>query len=342
MAHWLSRLFSPRTSRGAATTARSSESLVESLTVWLGGGALEPAAAAGWCAAVEELHALDGLEAHLPAMRAALASFYARHPIEIHFGRDYKASVVDPLPLDLDMLAGSGATVAFAPWTRTVRTLQLRPGRRLPPQPFVDDVNAVLAHPDLPETIAFLAIPSCDLHSVAEIDRLVTLLCTAPQLRSLEHLVFQSVLIGLTPAHVVQLAAAPWAATLRSLAFSEQMVNWSVDLDAAERLPAYRALGELRGLTHLHLYNNIGDGADVEALLASGFPALTHLNVGALYDPAALDALLDRTKLPALRELCIDGDIPRTHPVWDRVVASGVPVYLHSRLVSASYPARGG
>jgi len=340
MLGWLKRLVSSGPTASPRRPGRSVDDLVVAVKDALASDAI--VAGAGrreLCVALDELSARGALEDHLPELRSAFADFYQRHPFEMQWGRGYEMRVVDPLGLDGDAITRGDDVPELVPWARLLRTMALDTGDRLFHHGCgLGDVLELLEAPNAPEAILHLSLPSMEIETLALRDRFVDSLCENPRLRSLEHLAFRSSMM-FEPRHIEQLVSAPWASSLRSLEITEQMVDWSVDLEPAQRHPALRNLGKLRSLTHLSMYNNLGDASDVEAMLTEPFPALAHLNLGSsLKDAAGLDLILER--LPTLRELSLSAGPPRTDAVWDRIVASGIPTYLSNTRVTSDYPKR--
>lgn len=344
MLGWLKRIFSPATGASSShdsPVSRTPRSVdVDAVKRLLASESpIVRASVRDLCAMLDELCARGAFDDALPVLRPAFADVFQRHPYEVRWGKGTEMFVVDPLGVDVDALTRGGAEPELVPWARLVRTLALSTGGvRFPNECGLRDVLALLDDPHAPEAIVSLSFPVLMVEDDASRERFVAALCESPRLRALEHLAFRDVRL-LEPRHFEQLASAPWASSLRTLEITEMMVDWSVDYEPEVRHPAYRALGRFRSLTHLSMYNNLDEASDVEALLTEPFPALTHLNLGAsLRDPAGLDLLLER--LPTLRELSLSDGPPHTDPVWDRIVASGIPTYLHGTRVTETYPLR--
>jgi hypothetical protein len=345
MFRWLERLLSrpppPRTDE-----PRSIEALLAAIAGPLADGSLagELATTRAWCDALDELCARDAQEflaVHEARITEQLAEFYGRHPLTVSWPRDYELRVVDPLGLTTERLV-CGEPPEFVAWARLLRSLVIvsdevvfHHGCR------VADLLALLRDPAAPRAIEALVLPSLDYNDHAEIDALVDELCQNPRLRGLEHLTLRPA-PPLDGRHIEDLAAAPWAGSLRSLDLCEQMVDWSVDRPEAERHAALRALGRFTALEHLSMYNNFGEAAELAAFLDAQFPALTHLSLGHLPPEGEfLERLATTDSLPRLQELRISGGPPNTDPAWGRAVERQAPIFLHGRRVGPEYPHRG-
>ena len=100
-----------------------------------------------------------------------------------------------------------------------------------------------------------------------------------------------------------------------------------------------RSLGALRRLTHLGMYNNVGDASDLGVLLTHLGPSVTHLELGAMpEDPAWIDVLADGVASTGLVEVSFGGGPVRTHRAWDRLRGASVVMSLHGRRIDAAYP----
>lgn len=279
----------------------------------------------------------------LPELRARIALWYAAHPFEIVWSRDHAFRVREPLGLTTDDLVHGQDAPNLVPWATLARTLEFHTGGRnlFHHGCSLRDVLAVLRDPAMPERVELFALPSVVEHRPHEVDGLVRTLCDAPCFAGLAHLVLRTA-VRLEPRHIERLATAPWAAGLRTLDLGETMADWSVDVPDEPRHAALRALSRLRSLTHLVLINGLGPTSDLEALLESPFPALTHLNLGSgLAEAGALELLASTRSLPAMQELCFAGGPARGDPAWDLAAAAAFPIYLYGVRVTADYPARG-
>lgn len=298
-----------------------------------------------WAETRRWLLALEGLSVRDAAawseQRARLTEWYDHHPLEVVWGRDYRFRVADPLALTTDDLVRDDDVATLVPWARLLRSLVIVTGgpNLLHHGCGVTTVVDLLRDPSAPDELVNLSLPHLVVDRLSDVDELVEVLCTSERTRSLEHLQFSSGL-PLRGRHVERLAEAPWAASLRTLDLTEAMVDWSVDFDEAERHAAYRALGKLRSVTHLFMYNDFGEVGDLEVFLEATFPALTHLNLGGPpKEPEVLDLLARTASLPGLQELCL-ADGPPGGPQWDRMLEVAFEVYLHGTRVTATYPKR--
>ena len=302
------------------------------------------ARATRWVAA---LHALctDHIEAfrqHLPELRQLLTRWYATHPYQITWSRDYAFQVKDPLGLTTDDAIHGEQTPLLRPWATLLRSFSVDLGG---PHLFhhgcdLEALLFLLRDASLPPRIAQLSLPRMDNYSERDTDDLITLVRDHPAFADLEHLAIKTAL-PLLPRHLQRLAHAPWAAKLRTLDLTETMIDWSLDPPHARRHAALRALTRFTGLTHLFLYNDIHLTSDLAILLETPLAHLTHLSLGhAPKDPALLDLLATTRSLPSLQELCLGGGPARQDPAWDRVLAASFPIYLHGQRVTADYPNR--
>lgn len=306
--------------------------------------AWDGARARRWITALDALCAghMDVFREQLPELRELITRWYAGHPFEIAWSRDYRFQVQDPLGITTDDAIRGEDTPLLRPWATLLRTFTIGVGG---PHLFhhgcdLEAVLMLLRDASLPQRIHKLALPSMEDYSKREIDELVALICDAPCFAALEHLVIKTA-VPLEPRHIERLAAAPWAATLRSLDLTETMVDWSVDVPDAPRHAALRALTRFTGLTHLVLYNDIHLSPDLAVLLETPLANLTHLSLGhGPEDAAMLDLLATTRSLPKLQELCFGGGPKRTDPAWDRVLAASFSIYLHGQRVTAENPRR--
>lgn len=295
------------------------------------------------CEALDELSS-PGVaigEELLSPLRARLARWYERHPLEVRWRRDDSFAVVDPLGITTEETIRSAEEAELAPWTTLLRTFEVVANGANVFHHGCDaaDLLALFRDPFAPARIQSLPLPSLVDQTPAQVDALVELLCIGERFGQLRHLALGSALT-LAARHLERLARAPWATSLRTLDLTETMVDWSVDCEA-ELHRALRALGGFTSLTHLSLYNDLGTTADVAALLEAPLSALTHLELGSgPTDPAFLELLATTRSLPELEELCLSGGPQRTQQEWDRVVEAPFSVFLHGQRVTAEYPKR--
>jgi hypothetical protein len=297
-----------------------------------------------WLATLEALCAghMSVFSEHLPELRELIARWYAGHPFEIVWSRDYSFQVRDPLGITTDDAIGGEQAPLLRPWATLLRTFMVGVGG---PNLFhhgidLEAVLLLLQDDSLPRRTHKFVLPTMDRSARYGIDELVAVLCDAPGFAELEHLVIRTA-VRLEPRHLERLAAAPWAAKLRSLDLTETMVDWSVDVEDEWRHAALRALRRFTGLTHLVLYNDIHLTPDLAVLLEEPLVNLTHLTLGhGPQDADMLDLLATTRSLPKLQELCFGGGPVRTDPAWDRVLGASFPIYLHGMQVSAEYPKR--
>lgn len=336
MLAWLRPLFARTPSRPAA------DRLLETVRAELASG--QGVRAGRLRAAIDELCAshIDAFREHLPELRELFARWYAAHPFEVVWSRDYNFDVVDPLGLTTDDAIVGEDVPRLRPWATLLRSCEIAVGG---PHLFhhgcdLEALLVVLRDPALPRRIHSFALPRMDNYPAHEIDELVTVMVNEPCFAELEHLAIRAAL-PLEPRHLERLAAAPWAGGLRTLDLCETIVDWSVDLPDDQRQVALRALQRFTGLTHLFLYNDIDATADLAVLLEAPFAHLTHLSIGhGPKDAAVLELLATTRSLPSLQEFCFGGGPVRSDPAWDRVLAASFPVYLHGQRVTAEYPKR--
>ncbi len=297
-----------------------------------------------WTAALDALCAshMEVFREHLPELREHTERWYQGHPFEVMWTRDHNFHVKDPLLVTTDDAIVGEDTPLLRPWATLLRSFEIEVGGRHLFHHGCDlaAVLMVLRDPSLPQRIKKLSLPPMNDYPEHEIDQLVAVMGREPCFAELEHLAIQTAL-PLQPRHIERLAAAPWAANLRTLDLTETMVDWSVDVPDAQRHAALRALSRFTGLTHLVLYNDIGPTSDLAVLLETPLANLTHLSLGhGPKDADVLDLLATTRSLPKLQELCFDGGPVRTDPAWDRALAAPFPIYLHGQRVTAEYPKR--
>jgi hypothetical protein len=338
MLSWLRQVFTPSHRRPSAEALlEAARRELEADAAWDQGRARRlTAALEGLCSGDSEL-----VRERLLALQGPFARWCVARPFEVVWSRDYGFRVVDPMVTTDAAITGEEAPT-LRPWASLLRTLEILSGG---PNLFHHgcDLGAVLtllADPWLPRRILKFSWPSLQDCSAGEIDALVAVMCEDPRFAALEHLAIRTA-APIEPRHVELLAAAPWAATLRTLDLTETMIDWSVDVADGPRHAALRALRRFTGLTHLVLYNDIHVASDLEVLLEAPLASLTHLALGhGPEEAAALDVLATTRSLPQLQELCLSGGPARTDPAWDRALGASFPIYLHGRRVSAEYPCR--
>lgn len=171
-------------------------------------------------AAIDELCAshIDAFREHLPELRELFARWYAAHPFEVVWSRDYNFCVVDPLGLTTDDTIVGEDVPRLRPWATLLRTCKIAVGG---PHVFhhgcdLEALLVVLRDPSLPRRIHSFALPPMDNYPAHEIDELVTVMVNEPCFAELEHLAIKTAL-PLEPRHLERLAAAPWAGGLRTL-----------------------------------------------------------------------------------------------------------------------------
>lgn len=302
------------------------------------------ARATRWVAALDALCTdhIDVFRQHLPELRQLLTRWYAVHPYEITWARDYNFQVKDPLGVTTADAIHGEHTPLLRPWATLLRSFSVDLGG---PNLFhhgcdLDAVLILLRDASLPPRVAQLSLPRMDNYSERDTDQLIASIRDDPAFAHLEHLAIKTAL-PLLPRHIQRLARAPWAANLRTLDLTETMIDWSLDPPHARRHAALRALTRFTGLTHLFLYSDIHLTSDLAVLLETPLANLTHLALGhAPKDPALLDLLATTRALPRLQELCFGGGPARQDPAWDRVLAASFPIYLHGQRVTADYPNR--
>lgn len=329
MPSWLRRLFTPRrrSSPPDPRAAADPPPPEDGRRWWTG-------LAAQWA------RAPHAFREELPRLRELLADWYAQHPLEVAWGRDYRFAVIDPLGITADDVVRDDDVLELAPWATLLRSLIVSGDTAFHHGCNVADLVALLRDPSAPAALVNLSLPWLVVEAASDVDALVEVLCTSERLRGLEHLQLDASL-SLGVRHFERLAEAPWAASLRTLDLTEAMVDWSVDVAPEERHAALRALGKLQSLTHLFMYNDFGEVDDLAVFLEATFPALTHLNLGAAPNDPELLALLARTSsLPRLEELCLASGPNRTCSQWDLLLEVPFAVYLHGQRVTATYPKR--
>ncbi len=341
MLRWLKQQFfggaAPASERSLAK--RSSDELWAAVLEPLATGTIvgNPAAVGPWHRTVQELWQRDA-DQLMARLAPQIAEFHRRYPLEVQWHNSQDLRVVEPLRLTTDELLHDPDTREFVPWAHCMRTLDVETGgTAFHHGCMISDVLELLRADDAPAEIQYLGLPVLDHYRDAELDAFVAELADNPRLRTLEHLDLDaSRTVHLQPRHIVRLTKAPWASRLRSLDFTEQMVDWSVDVPAAERHAVWRAMAKFSRLEHLSMYNNFHEAEDVAVFLAAKFPALTHLALGhGVDDPALLDLFATTKSLPNLQALWLNCGPPYSDPAWDRVVAAGVPVHRFGRLVTA-------
>jgi hypothetical protein len=344
MFRWLERLFSagPHASNRRASH-RAPEDHLAAIEAALEQPKWQPEHVRTLCGALDGLCAGDGaaFEEHLPWLRQRLARWYAEHPFEVQWGRDYRFEVIDPLRITTDEIVPGSEEAALAPWATLLRSFELVTGG---PNIFhhgcdLGGLLELLADPAAPAQVQRLSLPFLLDHRAVQVDELVERLCHDKRFASLRHLALGTS-HGLEARHIERLTTAPWAGSLRTLDLSEVMVDWGVD--CPEQL--HHVLPMLRrfeSLTHLFMYNNVHGVADVAALLEASLPALTHLNLGGVGDDAeVLERIAAAESFPKLQELCLAGGPHRMSSGWDRIVQAPFSVYLHGKLVTPEYPKR--
>lgn len=262
------------------------------------------AAVVAWCLELDRWCRREGpaaFEAAIPALRPGLDAWYASHPIVVRWkeGRE-TLSVADPLSLTTDHLIWRSADEerSLAPWTTLVRSFVIETSNvAFHHGCDLRDVITLLAAQEAPARIVHLEVPSVVDAPEADVDVFVDRLCDEERFGDLRHLVFRGSL-PFQVRHIERLASAPWAASLQSLDFNEQLVDWPVDREPSEYHRALRALGAMTALEHLDMTNNIGSPADLAVFLERSFPALKHFEIGVLpaEDAAAFRKLLAQPK----------------------------------------------
>lgn len=302
-----------------------------------------PEAAMAWCMGLSA-RCRGGEVAVLAEAGAQLDAWYAAHPLVVQWRPGLDGLVVaDPLPITSDELIVVGDDErSLVPWATLVRRLSVvTGGTGFHHGCTARDLTTLLEHPSMPRRLAVLALPDhFESDDDSERDQLVARLVIAPGLRALAHLCLTGANV-VTPDHFDALSRAPWASTLRTLDLTDLMVDWTVDLEDAERHAVLRGLGRFTALTHLVLYNGLDGAGDLAVLLAHLAPTVTHLELGSL--PVAadwLEVLSEAAPRTGLAHVSLGGGPSRTDPAWDRLRDGPVPVYLHGRRVDADYPAR--
>lgn len=269
----------------------------------------------------------DAAGEQLAELQRRLQAWYALHPLEVKWGRDYSTRIHEPLVLDPEDLLGADDGRELVSWARLLRSFALgRTAREVTRLLRADDAPAHIENLDLRRHL--------DFERAADVDELVQVLCTHDRMRTLRHLALPGSL-RLTARHLERLATAAWAPTLETLDLTEVMIDW----DADPRRAVLRALAAFGSLTHLVLYNDVGAGADLDALFEAPWASLTHLNLGSIGKSASvLEGIARIETAPRLTELCLSGGPARTDPAWDSLRDARIPVYCSGCRVDATYP----
>lgn len=286
------------------------------------------------------------VRAVLDEVRPQLEAWYAAHPIEVRWAPRLDGLLaLDPLAITTEDLVVRDRDYdwSLVPWSALMRSLVVeRGGRGFHHGCMAEELSALLEHPWTPRRVEILHLPGFDFVHERERDDLVAHLVGAPGLRELAHLRLTTA-DAIRPEHVTQLTLAPWASSLRTLDITELMVDWTVDLEPAERHTILRSLGRFDGLTHLTLYSDLAGADDLAVLLAALAPSVTHLELGSMPEAGDwLEVLAEgapRTGLECV-SVSVGGGPPRPDPAWDRLRDGPVPIFLHGRRVDADYPAR--
>lgn len=228
-------------------------------------------------------------------------NWYAHHPIEVVWRADYDLVARDPLHVEIDAAAATPEDPTLLPWARLLRSLHVVDGG---PGLFHHGLSArdlldVLCDPAAPTVEVFRAPHMVDFRD-SDLDAIVDHLAHHPTMQDLRHLALG--VSGFAPRHLRRLCASGRAAQLVSLDVCERLL----DHDDDDVLTTLTALGDLRALEHLNMYNNIRTAEHMRALAGHEFPKLTHLSIGpAAVDDAFIAALCTDHAFPALRALAI-------------------------------------